>query len=182
MYGLQDVWSFVSNYIFKKKRVLSKALIAGIVSLMLFINAEYIINLFNSVEPFSYINGSIGRDAYIEKRRPEYAALKYANKHLGENSKIFGIFIGQRGYYSEKEVFFDFHLLDDSVKSSESSDNISIDLRSKEITHLLIKYDIFNNWAKHHFNEKEKSILNEFMEKKLKMIFSRNGYRLYQCI
>jgi len=183
MYGLKDVWDTVLSHYFSKKRgILPRSIFAGVILSMLFINASYIINLFDTVEPFSYITGKVDRETYIEKRRPEFAALRYANKNLKENSRIMGIFVGQRGYYSNHDIFFNFHLLDDSVKSSKSSDNIAINLNRKGITHLLIKHDIFGNWVKHHFNEKEKSMLNDFFNKNLKMVFSKNGYHLYQCI
>ena len=181
MYGLQRILIFLSNDSLTLRNVSSKLLIAGILAVMLYYNASYIIGLYNSVKPFSYVTGAVTRDAYIEKRWPEYAALMYANTHLEENDRILGIFIGKRGYYSNKEIFFNFHLLDDSVKSSESPDNISNIMNRKRITHLLINQNLFRNWVKSHFNKQKQRLLNEYMKTNLTLVFSKNGYHLYQC-
>ncbi len=51
-------------------------------TLMLSLNAAYIVKQFEYVDPFSYLGGKIDRNEYIARYRPEYRAFQYANHNL----------------------------------------------------------------------------------------------------
>ncbi|MDP3282831.1 MAG: glycosyltransferase family 39 protein, partial [Desulfobacterales bacterium] len=51
------------------------------------VNGIYVLQQFRLVNPMGYLRGDIGRDDYIEKFRPEYAAIKYANGNLPADAK-----------------------------------------------------------------------------------------------
>ncbi|MGB5747186.1 MAG: phospholipid carrier-dependent glycosyltransferase [Desulfobacterales bacterium] len=150
-----------------------------LVTLMLLMNAAYIVKQFEYVDPFSYLGGEIDRNEYIARYRPEYRAFQYANRNLPDDVKVLAIFLGNRSYYSDRELIFGDNLFKKIVKNSNSSDTIRTEIQRLGITHLLIRYDIFNRWSGVQFNEKERERLSSFLERNLNPLFSQSGYGLF---
>lgn len=140
-------------------------------------NAVYIIKQFDYVKPFGYLSGKAGRDEYIEKYRPEYAAFQYANKNFPPDAKIMCLFIGNRRYYSDRDVIFGENIFINSVKST---DKIISDMKKKGITHLLIGYNLFDWWVNNNFNGGEKILLKNFFKENTILVFSKGGYGLFE--
>jgi len=127
-----------------------------------------------------YLRGNTGRDEYIEKYRPEYAAIKYANSNISEDAKILCFFLGNRRYYSDREMLFDEKILINSVKSSDMPDIVLSGMKKKGITHFLIWYDIFDKWVNNNFNEREKVLLSKLFKENTVLLFSKGGYGLFE--
>ena len=145
------------------------------------LNVFYIIDLFKIVKPMSYIDGRVGRDEYIEKYRPEYAVIKYANENtIPDNAKVQCMFLGNRSYYIDREVVFSYGLASKAVIQENSSKKISDDLKKRKITHLLIRHDLFNKWLQDNYNEREKEVISHFFTNHVELIYSKNGHGLYQ--
>jgi hypothetical protein len=155
---------------------------SGLAILVFFgsMNVKYILNQYQIFDPISYITGRVGRDAYIEKFRPEYAAIKYANNNLSADAKILGIFLGNRSYYSDREMRFDFNkFIRNAFEQKYSDEKILVNLKNSGITHLLIRYDLFNNWVGNNFDESIRQRLDQFFKNYTVLIFSKNGHGLY---
>ncbi len=141
-------------------------------------NAVYITEQFRYVDPIPYIRGKVGRDEYIERYRHEYPAIQFANKNLPGSAKILGIFLGNRRYYSDREMFFDMNLFRKIVKQANSPEKIMSELNKKDITHILIRYDLFNKWCDTNFDDNSKKMLKIFFKEHLKLLFYKGGYGL----
>jgi len=130
--------------------VIAVALLIIIFSLWL--NTHYILTQYRYVDPFSYLSGTIIRDQYIEKYRREYPVLRYINKELDTKAKILFVFMGQRGYYCEREYVLDMvssrSMLRKFVKRSQKPEELLQALKRNGITHMLICYDIFDRWVR----------------------------------
>jgi len=144
------------------------------------LNVFYIIGLFKTVEPMSYISGRVGRDEYIEKHRPEYAAINYGNHNIPDNAKIMCMFLGNRSYYSDREVVFKYNLVPKAALQVYSPEMIFINLKKRKITHLLVRYDLFGKWVGDNYNEREKEVINKFFKNHTSLLFSKNGHGLYK--
>ena len=145
---------------------------------MLLANSNYLYNQFKIVDPFDYIRGRISRDDYIRKYIGEYPVLQFANKNLDDDAKILAIFLGNRRYYSDRELIFGKNLFRSLVKNTDSSAKMASEIRRLGFTHLLIRYDLFNNWSAVQFNENEKEMLKIFFRGHLATLFSQSGYGL----
>lgn len=143
-------------------------------------NLAYIWEQFKYVDPIPYIKGQITRDAYIEKYCREYPALRFANENLPGNSKILGFFMGNRLYYSDREMIFDIALFQEAAKKTDLPENIVSALDKKNITHLLIRYDLFNVWIRDNFDSDARQEIKILFKKHLTLLFSRGGYGLFQ--
>lgn len=149
-------------------------------ALLICLNMIYMWEQFQRVQPVSYLSGRIGRDTYIEKYRPEYAAIQFANQQLPENAKIFCLFLGDRRYYSDREMFFGDTYFWRIVKQANSADRLWLEFQKNNVTHLLIRYDIFNQWCGHQFNAREQTMLGNFFQAHAELIFAKGGYGLYR--
>jgi hypothetical protein len=143
-------------------------------------NAGYVVEQFRYVNPTGYLSGKVSRDEYIEKYRPEYAAIKYANENLPADAKILCFFLGNRRYYSDREMLFDGTILMNSLRRSGKPEIIVSDMKKKRITHLIIWYDMFNKWANNNFNEDERVLLDRFFKENTTLLFSEGGHGLFE--
>jgi len=183
VFGLDKIYRFEKKEYSETSRKIRIGLVSMLVCFMLFLNARYIVEQFRYIAPLSYISGRVGRDEYIEKYRPEHAVIQYANKNLSDNARILGIFIGNRGYYSDREVvFFNIKLFRKTIDSAVSAERLIFDIKNKGISHLIIGFDLFNEWANINFGKREKEILGNFIKNHLHLLFSKGRYGLYKCL
>ena len=180
MLGLYEMGGLVLKTSAKFGKIILLGFVYGSIITLFTINFIYIFKQFYHVAPLPYITGKISRDAYIERLRPEYTAIKFANQNIPDNAKILGVFLGNRGYYNDREIVFDYNKhIRDSLKKTGSAAGLLNSFQNRGITHLLIRYDLFNKWKTFSFNELEKQILNNFLEKNAVLLFTRNGHGLF---
>jgi len=182
VFGLHEINTIINNRCSATSGKICMGSMFVIVSFLIWMNAAYILGQFRYVDPISYISGRVERDEYIERYRPEYSAIKYANKNLPNNAKILCIFLGNRGYYSDREMVFDRNqnLFRKTVKSANSPGKILLDLNKRGITHLLVRYDLFNTWSNNNFDDEEKEMVGEFFKEQITLLFSKGGYGLFR--
>jgi len=179
-FGLNEMITAINKRCSETFAKILKGCVIVFITFLVSLNAFYIIGLFKVVEPMSYISGRVGRDEYIEKYRPEYAVINYANHNFPSNAKIMCMFLGNRSYYIDREVVFSYGLASKEVIQEYSSEKILVDLKKRNITHLLVRYDLFSKWLHDNYNEMEKEVIRKFIKKKSELLYSKNGYGLYQ--
>ena len=106
--------------------------------------------------------------------------FQYINHELPEPSKILALFLGNRGYYCDRELIFGNNLFKRIVRNAHSADNIAAEIQKKGFTHLFIRYDLFNFWAEKQFSNREKEALAALFEKDLIKLQFRAGYGLFK--
>jgi hypothetical protein len=180
MYGLHQISTFFAGHFSVPVRRFMRIGPLAAVALMFGMNGAYIWGQFNDVDPMSYLSGRLDRDAYIQRYRPEYKAIKYANNNLSKRTKILGVFLGNRCYYSDREIIFGDGFFRTTVMGAETPQNILANLKERKITHMLIRYDMFNQWTNQQLNNGSKKILGSFFENHTRCLFSKAGYGLYQ--
>jgi len=99
---------------------------------------------------------------------------------LPGNAKILALFLGNRSYYSDRELIFGNNFFKKTVKEADSAGMITVELQKMGYSHLLIRYDLFNTWAGVQFTDREKEMLKIFFEKGTTTVISENGYGLFQ--
>lgn len=159
------------------------ACIAILPTAILSYNFNYLVKQFDIVQPLSFISGSIDRDSYISHFRPEYPAIQFLNDEHGE-TKTLAVFLGNRGYYFDGEVLFDLRggqsLLCELTKNVEHHFQIADILVSRRFTHLLIRYDLFNQWIRQQLDNSEQQRLLSFLQGQTTMIYSNNGHGVFR--
>ena len=180
MYGLHQINIFIAGRFSASVRKCMKVGVTAVAVLMFGMNSAYILGQFNYVDPLSYLTGRLDRDAYIQKHRPEYVTIKYVNEKLLKQAKVLCVFVGNRRYYSDREMIFDDAFFRDTVMRAEAPENISAELKRQSITHLLIRYDMFNHFTNQQLNAETKEALGNFFKNHTRRLFSKAGYGLFQ--
>ena len=151
---------------------------------MLGYNFNYLIEQFRIVQPINYITGKITREDYISQFLQEYPVISYINKTLPQNAKILALYLGNRGYYFDRSVEFDMQndrsTFFDSINQSESPEKTYHFLEKRGITHLIIRYDLFNNQSQHILTLQKQSLTEGFFLNFTKKIFENNQYGLLE--
>jgi hypothetical protein len=179
-FGLYQIHKLIAPRLVRGSQQGAQALVLALAAGIFIFNAAYIVQQFKKVDPFSYISGRIERDSYITRYRPEYAVIQYANSHLSADAKLLVLFMGNRRYYSDKDMLFGNQLFLKTVKKVDSAKALLTDLQKRGLTHLLIRYDLFNRWSGEQFSDREKKILTAFFEGNVKALVSQNGYGLFE--
>ena len=177
--GLKNIVAGVETQFSESRKVIATGASLMLITFCLAPNVLYIKKQFDIVMPLQYLSGKISRDQYIEKFRPEYGVIRYANGNLPRNSKILALFIGKRGYYSELEMSFDPRVLKSAIQNSRSAEDISARLIHIGFSHILIRFDLFRDWCQQNLNNKERQmIFNLFSHRGFS--FKQDGHGLYQ--
>jgi hypothetical protein len=178
--GLQQLTTMVTNRIRTQPAWIGSGFVMFMITIILALNASYIWNQFRHVDPIGYISGRMSRDAYIAKYRPEYSIYQYVNRHLPENAKLLGLFLGNRLYYSERDLIFGVSEFKKIVNGADSEKKFLKELREKGFTHLIIRFDLFNQWANKQFDDRKKELIKLFFVGHVRPILSRDGYGLFE--
>jgi 4-amino-4-deoxy-L-arabinose transferase-like glycosyltransferase len=180
VFGVKNLWGIAANFSNPIGRRIGRAIIFLVIFFSLWLNANYIFNQYRKVRPFDYLGGGLTREEYIERRRPEYSAMKYINNNLGSDARILFIYIGNRGYYCDREYVFDMNrnksTLRQLVKRSSEPKEVLLGLKEMGITHLLINYEIFDRWVQGNFTIEGKKMLQRFFKEHVKLLYLKSGY------
>ena len=178
--GLHQLTTIVTNRTKTKSAWIGSGFVMVMITIILALNASYIWKQFCYVDPLSYISGRMSRDAYIAKYRPEYSIYQYVNRHLPDNVKLLGLFLGNRRYYNERDLIFGVSEFKQIVNSADSEQKLLKELREKGFTHLIIRFDLFNHWTNKQFDDSKKELLKLFFAGHVRPILSRDGYGLFE--
>lgn len=149
------------------------------VALFLVPNLQYAIEQFRIVEPLRYLSGDISRDDYIQKFRPEYAAMRYVNSHLPADARVLGVFLGNRRYYCDRDLIFD-GSLEAGIQSAASAETLGRMLRDKGFTHVVMRYDLFDKFFLSRLSADRLNLFQAFIKNHTESLFSEGGHILFE--
>jgi 4-amino-4-deoxy-L-arabinose transferase-like glycosyltransferase len=142
-------------------------------------NGRYVVAQFKEVAPLGYIAGTVSRDEYLERRRPEYAAMRFINTHLPQDAKVMLVFLGSRGYYCDRSYVYGDEALGSVFLISESGQEMHSKLKDMGITHLLIYDRLFGRWVSGNLEERAERSLKPFFLNYAKLLYSQNGFSVF---
>lgn len=177
MFGLYNIQTLILDRIPQISVPIKKFVLFGIIFVMLGLNVIYMINRFKQDQPIAYLTGKVTRDQYIQAYRPEYASFQYANKNLTKDSKILGLYIGDRGYYSDIPIEFCFEILQDFAAEADSGRDVAEKLQERGYSHLLVNFSLFNFWVQK-YSLHEKQMLKDFFDAYTFKEFTKDDYGL----
>jgi hypothetical protein len=139
-------------------------------------NAAYVYGQFKVVAPFSYLSESVTRDEYIARFRPEHAAVLYINGNLPEDALVSLIFLGNRGYYLDREYVYGEEELLRVGKEAETPEDVLADLRAYGISHMFIFEPLLRKWLDENFPDQAGLKFRRFFTSHTRSLFHENRY------
>ena len=176
--GLKNFSDLVSRWDGKGFRL--GCLLPGLVALgLLSYNGTYLMDQFKEVAPVSYLRGELTRDQYISKYRFEYPAMQYINSNLPENALVFQLFLGNRGYYCDRNYLLGEGSFKRVVEKASNPSELLEGLSLMKVTHLAIYAPIFDKWARDNFPPEKHRLLKTFFSDKARLLFHQNQVAVY---
>ena len=179
VFGLHDLVRIIRSRFSSWGQSLGLSAVGAVLMVLMGLNAAYLVAQFRVIDPMSYLQRRLTREEYIQKYRPEYAAISFANRHLPEEARILSLFNGNRIYYSERDMISGNEMFSQAVRASQSPAELIRRLQQSGISYLLVRMDLFNQWADRQFKPAEKSLLQSFFGEKLRRLYQGQGYALF---
>jgi hypothetical protein len=182
VFGIHDLQAALQNSTAGLTRRGGSVGVHATLVVLLVLNGLYIQDLMARVQPFGYQTGTVSRDEYIQKHRPEYAANTYINRNLAGDSRILCLFTGNRIYYSDREMVCDSELFRRIIRSAPSPEAVRERLLQLGISHLLLHGPIFTRWADSQFDDRARGVLQNLFKQNLSGIFQSHDFYLFQLV
>ncbi|WP_419655472.1 glycosyl transferase, family 39 [Desulfosarcina variabilis str. Montpellier] len=176
-HAVKEKISAISNNIIKSVVWWS---FSGTIAFFLFLNADYLINLYKVIDPIPYLTGKCSRESYLNNKMPDYATITYANRIIDGQMKILAVFMGNRRYYFEKDVVFGISSFQETVINAPANSRLGKILINNHYTHLMIGITLFEKWANGIFNDDQNRKIAQLVHEDCRLLFTKNGYALFQ--
>jgi hypothetical protein len=160
------------------KRIASALLFVSLASALAY-NGRYVVGQFKEVEPFGYLTGAVSRDEYLDRHRPEYAAMRFINHHVPQDARVMLIFLGSRGYYCDRDYVYGDEALGSVFQGSAHAEEMHAKMKGMGVTHLLIYDPLFGRWVNSNVGERAEKVLKPFFLNYVKLLYCHNGFSLF---
>jgi hypothetical protein len=180
MMGLKRVSIAISEMV--QGKLIFRFLMIFTMLFAFYINGNYIVRLFQLIDPMSFIFKKVDRDTYISRFVGEYPIIQYANQHLSNESKILCLLLGNRTYYLNRGFYLDENFFKKNSKGIYSEVALNKRLVKSGATHIILGLSTYRDWIKHSLANKEEKVFENFFNKNTKIIYEKNGYQLLEVI
>jgi hypothetical protein len=182
-FGIRNLFENIKKIRRSRQRISGCFVLWGCMIIFMGMNVQYMVSYFRTVEPIGYLTGKINREEYLRRHVREYQSLQYINTHVPLHSRTLFLFLGNRGYYCDRPYVLDRGAMAFSqiIKRESRPEKVLLHLRKTGITHLLIRYDIFDRWKTdpNTFTGQERDLLNRFMRNYTKPLYGKNNYIVF---
>ncbi len=165
-----------------ERRYARHVVVLLLAALFLF-NLSYVYGLYERYRPLGYVTGRETRDAYLLRVLPDYEVVLWANRNLPEDARIIFFFTGERGYYWQRDYYYEGRLGENLVRlvrGSRTSDEIRDKLSRDGFTHIFINNHLFEKFSHDNFDVRELALLSGLFRDHLVMLYSARGFSLYE--
>ena len=132
------------------------------------------------INPIPHVLGKETREAFLKRNLLHYTAVKFINENLPENAIVLTMFLGRRGYYLNRdyknEPSFGMSTIRHMINSSIDEEKFVDYIRSMNVTHILMRANLVNNFLEDNFSQKEIKRFLKLVKKYWKKVFENNGY------
>lgn len=174
VYGIHNVYL----------RIVHPSSLFAVVIFLLGLNGTYLWGYFLEVSPVVYLRGKESREDYLGRMLPDYPAFQYINRNLPSQAKVYLLFTGNRGYYCEREYFYDTsetgRTLLRILRSANDERSIREELGKQGITHLLIRQDLLLRFLGNNLAPGQRETWIRFRSRYLKILFELGEYGVYE--
>jgi hypothetical protein len=188
--GIKDVMDKLKEETFlsslklgENVKSIAMILLFAVVAILLIHNFIYLKSRVNIIKPFPYVMRKETKEAFLKRHLLHYDAVEYINNNLPMDARIFTMFLGRRGYYLERayknESSFGMSTIRAIVSSSIDEEKFKEYIRSMNVTHILMRTDLVNNFLKDNFSIPEIKRFTNLLTKYCKLIYESNGYSIW---
>jgi 4-amino-4-deoxy-L-arabinose transferase-like glycosyltransferase len=160
-----------------------KVWVASALALLL-LNFYYLQDFLGRADLALYLQGKEAKEEYLSRTLGDYDLWRYANRHLPVDAKVMMYFLGNRGYYCDREYIYDSYYSGKRLKQvlsrSPSAERLVEYFRELRITHIALREDLFYQFSEANLLSAEKEAWVVFRTRHLRLLYEGKGYQLYQ--
>lgn len=175
----------INSPLISRKNIKSivKFIIFPTIIFLLIFNLLYLKERMNIIKPFPYVFGRETREAFLKRHLLHYDAVEYINNNLPIDAKIFTMFLGRRGYYLDRiyknESSFGMSTIRHMVNSSDDEEKFLEYIRSMNVTHILMRTELVDNYLKNNFSQEEIKRFSNLKKICWKKVYENNRYTVW---
>lgn len=178
-YGLHASYEWLSRS--RSSATPGYVFVAAVLTVYFAPNLLYAKGLYDKIQPLSYLGGDLTRGEYIQKYRPEYAAISMANEVVPAGGRVLGLYLGGRRYYFSVDATLDNDLFIDTVLAAGSGGDIAARLARERFTHLVAQSDFFSRWFDA-LDDENRAKVAGFVQNHLRQLELQEGFGLYEIV
>jgi hypothetical protein len=167
----------------KHAKFIARIIILAIISILLAFNIFYLKNRMDILKPFPYVMGKEARETFLKRHLLHYDAVQFINQNLSDDARVFTMFLGRRGYYLdrayENESSFGMSTIRHMVNSSIDEEKFMRYIRSMNVTHILMRTELVDNYLKDNFSQEEIKLFLNLAKKCWTLVYETNGYTVW---
>lgn len=151
---------------------------------LLLLNVSYLQSYIRKTDLDLYLQGKESKQEYLSRILNDYDLWEYANANLPGDAKVMMYFLGDRGYYCDREYMYESYYsgrrLKEVLSRSPSAERLVEYFRGLKITHIALRKDLFYQFTETNLLSTEKEAWMEFRACYLRLLYEGKGYQLYQ--
>lgn len=151
---------------------------------LLLLNASYLYAYIHKAQLGPYLLGRESREEYLSRKLKDYDLWWYANRVLPPHSKVIMYFMGDRGYYCNREYVYETYYsgkkLREVLSHSASVEGLRKYFTQERVTHIAIQQRLFKAFVENNFSSAEKKAFEDFRARQLKLLYSGKDFQLYE--
>jgi len=179
VFGLNRLFGWLGDAADRRRAACAGGAAAVLLVWLLGQNLLYVAEQFRVIDPISYLSGELNRDQYIRKFRAEYDVIRYANANLAPGEKIICLFMGNRIYYSDRDMIQADGFFRNALLRSATAGDLIRKVGRLEASHLLVRLDVLDGFADG-FDPDARRCLKTFFMSELELVFTSRGYALFK--
>ena len=180
---LKERTFFSSMRLGGKIKSIVKVFVFASLAILLIFNFVYLKYRIEIINPFPYVLGKETREAFLRRHLLHYDAVKFINDTLPDNAVVFTMFLGGRGYYLNRkyknEPSFGMNTIRQMVNNSANGETFDNYIRSMNITHILVRSDLFYRFLHDNFSKAEIRRFLILINKNWTKLNDNNGYAVW---
>ncbi len=152
--------------------------------LLLVPNVYYLKDHFNKIDPIPYIMQKESKEDFLKRHLLHFEAVQFINSRLPEDSVVYTIYLGRRGYYLERKYkndpSFGVSVIRRLVKNAGSEEAFIREVDSLNVTHIFMRIDLADRYLRLNYSDEEISRFRDKVGKYWKLLYYKNGHAVWQ--
>lgn len=181
--GLMNIFEWLTARESLSRKIYLSGLVIFLIALLT-MNIIYIKKYYLRIDPANYLLKKESRDDFISRHDSSHPAMMYINKNTPGDSRIRLILLAGRGYYLnriyEEDSSRGIDIIQGLVAASTNDETFQNYLKSLACTHMLIRYDLFQQYLYDNYSPATVNQISQRMGKFLEMMYSANGYAVFK--
>ena len=181
--GLVNIFEWLTARESLSRKIYMSGLVILLIALLT-MNIIYIKKYYFRIDPTNYLLKKESREDFIIRHDSSHPAMMYINKNTPYDSRIRLILLAGRGYYLDRiyqeDPSLGIDIIRGMINNSSNEKSFQNYLNSLGCSHMLIRYDLFQQYLYDNYSPATVNQISQRMGKFLEIVYNANGYAVFK--